>query len=193
MENKLRKHNTHTCLPNSHPPALAMHKDSQTISKTKPKIRIIHIFAPQIIKTDVENFRELVQMKTGKPSGQKCCNKKKPTTLAGTAGRDDKDSRRSNSGNSLISGISDDDKPKSVNKRMKLRSGAFWGLDQCARERSSVKEEEALRSDEISSGGYLGGLSDLEEGFISEPGEFPPFPLDCSHVQGSEESQSQVL
>lgn len=37
----------------------------------KPKIRIIHIFAPEIIKTDVENFRELVQRLTGKPTEKK--------------------------------------------------------------------------------------------------------------------------
>ncbi|KAJ0037582.1 hypothetical protein Pint_24119 [Pistacia integerrima] len=43
-----------------------MHKTSH---KFKPKIRIIHIFAPQIIKTDVANFRELVQRLTGKPTG----------------------------------------------------------------------------------------------------------------------------
>lgn len=43
-----------------------MHRDSHTISKLKPKIRIIHIIAPEIIKTDVENFRELVQRLTGK-------------------------------------------------------------------------------------------------------------------------------
>ncbi|WCJ34007.1 VQ motif-containing protein [Euphorbia peplus] len=48
--------------------ALNIHKDSHEISKVKPKIRIIHIFAPEIIKTDVENFRELVQRLTGKPS-----------------------------------------------------------------------------------------------------------------------------
>ncbi|XP_073004151.1 VQ motif-containing protein 25-like [Typha latifolia] len=48
--------------------ALAMHRDSHMVSKMKPKIRIIHIFAPEIIKTDVENFRELVQRLTGKPT-----------------------------------------------------------------------------------------------------------------------------
>ncbi|XP_052173697.1 VQ motif-containing protein 25 [Diospyros lotus] len=45
-----------------------MHRDSHKISKAKPKIRIIHIFAPEIIKTDAANFRELVQRLTGKPS-----------------------------------------------------------------------------------------------------------------------------
>ncbi|GLT77945.1 hypothetical protein SLA2020_494980 [Shorea laevis] len=57
-------------------PGLAMHQDSKKISKTKPKIRIIHIFAPEIIKTDVANFRELVQRLTGKPTEKGC--KKKP-------------------------------------------------------------------------------------------------------------------
>lgn len=34
---------------------------------TRPKIKIIHIIAPEIIKTDVANFRDLVQRLTGKP------------------------------------------------------------------------------------------------------------------------------
>ncbi|RAL51789.1 unnamed protein product [Cuscuta campestris] len=43
-------------------------KDSHAISKSKPaKIRVIHIFAPEIIVTDAQNFRELVQRLTGKP------------------------------------------------------------------------------------------------------------------------------
>lgn len=46
---------------------LGVDKDSQVISKVKPKIRIIHIYAPEIIKTDAANFRELVQRLTGKP------------------------------------------------------------------------------------------------------------------------------
>lgn len=50
------------------PSKFAMNEYSRsTISKVKPKIRIIHIVAPEIIKTDVGNFRELVQRLTGKP------------------------------------------------------------------------------------------------------------------------------
>lgn len=45
-----------------------LNRKSRTISKFKPKIRIIHIFAPEIIKTDATNFRELVQRLTGKPT-----------------------------------------------------------------------------------------------------------------------------
>lgn len=50
------------------PPALAMHKKTHIISKVKPKIRITHIFAPEIIKINAENFREVVQRLTGKPT-----------------------------------------------------------------------------------------------------------------------------
>ncbi|CAH9063068.1 unnamed protein product [Cuscuta europaea] len=54
------------------PTKIGFNKDSLTkISKPKPKIRIIHIFAPEIIKTDVQNFRELVQRLTGKPPEKK--------------------------------------------------------------------------------------------------------------------------
>ncbi|GMH29349.1 hypothetical protein Nepgr_031192 [Nepenthes gracilis] len=49
---------------------MGLHKDSRVITKIQPKIRIIHIFAPEIIKTDVANFRELVQRLTGKPTSQ---------------------------------------------------------------------------------------------------------------------------
>ncbi|XP_010518031.1 PREDICTED: VQ motif-containing protein 18-like [Camelina sativa] len=47
---------------------VSMNRNSQVISKIKPKIRIIHIFAPEVIKTDVKNFRSLVQSLTGKPA-----------------------------------------------------------------------------------------------------------------------------
>lgn len=47
---------------------VSMNKNSQVITKIKPKIRIIHIFAPEVIKTDVKNFRSLVQSLTGKPA-----------------------------------------------------------------------------------------------------------------------------
>ena len=48
--------------------SIAMHHQSQSIAKLKPKVRIVHVLAPEIIKTDVENFRELVQRLTGKPA-----------------------------------------------------------------------------------------------------------------------------
>lgn len=48
-------------------PKLAVHDYSHTIFKLKPKIRIIHIVEPEIIKTTVEDFQELVQRLTGKP------------------------------------------------------------------------------------------------------------------------------
>lgn len=55
---------------------LSIHKDSQIISKAKPKIRIIHLFSPEIIKTDVANFRQLVQTLTGKPPQEKGSRRK---------------------------------------------------------------------------------------------------------------------
>lgn len=47
------------------------HSNSHVISKLiKPKIRVIHIFAPHIITTDAANFREVVQKLTGKSQPQ---------------------------------------------------------------------------------------------------------------------------
>ncbi|XP_051144148.1 VQ motif-containing protein 25-like [Andrographis paniculata] len=53
------------------PSKLVIHNSSHTIVKQKPKIRIIHIIAPEIIKTDVQNFRELVQQLTGRQGSTK--------------------------------------------------------------------------------------------------------------------------
>lgn len=46
---------------------LAVHDYSRSISKLKPKIRIIHIVEPEIITTTAEDFQQLVQRLTGKP------------------------------------------------------------------------------------------------------------------------------
>ncbi|KAJ1423268.1 hypothetical protein SESBI_12472 [Sesbania bispinosa] len=147
-------------------PSLGMQRDSHTISKTKPKIRIIHIFAPEIIKTDAENFRELVQKLTGKPSGEK--NKK------ASARREEEYSRSISS--SSGSGLSEDSRMM----KTEVRNGGFWGR---------VKEEIGASCSDDSSSGYLGaGFSDFE-GFISEIGEFPLLPLDSTHMQGFEEPQ----
>jgi hypothetical protein len=44
------------------------HMGCSPTTTTRPKIKIIHIIAPDIIKTDVANFRDLVQRLTGKPA-----------------------------------------------------------------------------------------------------------------------------
>ena len=71
----------HSCKPSSaSPPQLSMHRDSRVISKLKPKIRIIHIYAPEVIKTEPANFRELVQRLTGKPAEMMKGNKNRNST-----------------------------------------------------------------------------------------------------------------
>ncbi|KAF8687772.1 hypothetical protein HU200_042708 [Digitaria exilis] len=46
----------------------APHASTPPPPMVRPKIKIIHIIAPEIIKTDVANFRSLVQRLTGKPA-----------------------------------------------------------------------------------------------------------------------------
>jgi len=46
----------------------AAHHRGMPPPPTRPKIKIIHIIAPEIIKTDVAHFRDLVQRLTGKPT-----------------------------------------------------------------------------------------------------------------------------
>ncbi|KAB2608107.1 hypothetical protein D8674_011275 [Pyrus ussuriensis x Pyrus communis] len=137
----------------------AIHRDSQIISKFKPKIRIIHIFAPEIIKTDVANFRELVQRLTGKPSENGGCsnrrnNKKNPTSIPSR--EEPKPSKK----NALI--MAD-----------KMRDGCRGFVDQS---RDRVKGEEGLMWNAENSGGFLERFADLE-GFIQEfGGDLPLLP-----------------
>ncbi|KAF7003996.1 hypothetical protein CFC21_019260 [Triticum aestivum] len=50
--------------------AMGAHRWSRPIAKGPPrKIRIVHVLAPEVIKTDARHFRELVQRLTGKPKG----------------------------------------------------------------------------------------------------------------------------
>lgn len=144
--------------------ALAVHRDSQTISKPKPKIRIIHIFAPEIIKTDVANFRELVQRLTGKPSDNGCSNKKKRAQGV---------SRRASEAHHQRSAFMAEAKKIEL-LRSNGGGAGFRGLEQLQRSERVIKEEEMMWNSE-KSGGFLERFADLE-GFIQELGEYPMLP-----------------
>ncbi|XP_041009332.1 VQ motif-containing protein 17-like [Juglans microcarpa x Juglans regia] len=135
-------------------------RHSKEISKPKPEIRIIHIFAPEIIKIDPTNFCELVQRLIGKPT-EKDCNKKQRIALR-------EEQRNASS-----------DKPAA---KLELQAG-FRGL--MPRER--VKDEERMWNGE-NSDGFLGSFVDLE-GFIQELGEFSFLPSDASYMHGFGEAQ----
>uniref|UniRef100_A0A6N2MSS6 VQ domain-containing protein n=2 Tax=Salix viminalis TaxID=40686 RepID=A0A6N2MSS6_SALVM len=153
---------------------LTMHKNSHTIDKAKPKIRIIHIFAPEIIKTDAANFRELVQRLTGKPTLQKGGCKRKPIS----ARVQDQPRNCSSSSNYLC------DSMPVVAKKVELRSGFGSALGS----REGVKEEEETWNIGANSGGFFGGFTDLD-GFLQELGEFPLPPMDANHMQGFGETR----
>ncbi|CAD5187649.1 unnamed protein product [Musa acuminata subsp. malaccensis] len=70
------------------PASLTSSKDSHVISKLKRKIRIVHIVTPEIIKTDVDNFRELVQRLTGK-AATGTGSKKQATPVAAIGAQED--------------------------------------------------------------------------------------------------------
>ncbi|XP_057794883.1 VQ motif-containing protein 25-like [Salvia miltiorrhiza] len=126
-----------------------MHRNSQTIAKTKPKIRIIHIFAPEIIKTDATNFRELVQRLTGKP------------TAADLSSRGGTKKAKPRKKEARIF-------PSSKKMEMAMRAGFHAGL----RERERIKGEEEIWSSANSGGGFLGGFADFD-GFMQEINHFP--------------------
>ncbi|KDP24622.1 hypothetical protein JCGZ_25538 [Jatropha curcas] len=147
------------------PSPLAMHKDSQRISKIKPKIRIIHIFAPEIIKTDVANFRELVQRLTGKPSDHHHHQKgshfknKKPRTVS----------------NQEQENLQPKPSITSNNKKMELVTTGFMNN---YNNKVIKEEEEDPMWNGANSGGFLAGFADLD-GFIQELNEeFPMLPME---------------
>ncbi|XP_077211252.1 VQ motif-containing protein 25-like [Tasmannia lanceolata] len=161
MEDVIKSHTYETKSPQT---TLTIHKESHAISKFKPKIRIVHIFAPEIIKTDVANFRELVQRLTGKPEAPKGGKKKakKKTTCSS--------SDASESSYSKTAGV------------IEFESGyRNFGFGE------RVKEEE----EEIWGGmnsSFFSGLGDLD-GFLQGLTEFPLVPMNSSHMEVFGEAQ----
>ncbi|XP_010265905.1 PREDICTED: VQ motif-containing protein 25-like [Nelumbo nucifera] len=156
MEEKMKRQ---ACKPNAVTPALAMHRDSHVISKFKPKIRIIHIFAPEVIKTDAANFRELVQRLTGKPTDRKS--------------RKDNKSR-------IMEAKQDQPVQAATELREESQNSSYsYGG-------SSIKEEEDQEEEmwrcQIPTADFLGGLD--FDGFFKgfDVGEFPFLPLSSSNV-----------
>ncbi|XP_072970059.1 VQ motif-containing protein 25-like [Typha angustifolia] len=138
--------------------ALAMHRDSHMVSKMKPKIRIVHIFAPEIIKTDVENFRELVQRLTGKPTkGIDGRNKKKKAAAAA--------------------------RPRAIHPPEYREASQVENVKRETGEEEEEEEEEEGEEGrklwvEGSSGGFLNGLEEDDDvDFFHGFGEYSLFPF----------------
>ncbi|KAJ4711710.1 putative VQ motif-containing protein [Melia azedarach] len=146
-----------------------MHNNSHLISKFKPKIRIIHVFAPEIIKTDVANFRQMVQKLTGKPEETNASSKK-------TTRRSRKSSDLDTTG--FIN--NNEDASNNNNNRMLLPDHHEW--PQLTPEKM-IKEEEdhETRDNGDSSSSLLAGFSELD-GFIQELSESSSYiPTKSSH------------
>ncbi|KAI4378471.1 hypothetical protein MLD38_015948 [Melastoma candidum] len=139
----------------SPPGTLSFRRDSRS-SIAKPKIRIIHIFAPEIIKTDTANFRDLVQRLTGKQPDHA-----RPRSSSKSRGR------MNGKPSSSVAGVVAPEKPKPRDTTERL--DVFLGLEQ--RERQAVKEEQA--------GGYLKDFADLDDGFTRELGGLQPPSMDA--------------
>ncbi|KDP20381.1 hypothetical protein JCGZ_05264 [Jatropha curcas] len=149
-------------------PKLAMHRDSHVISKFKPKVRIIHIFAPEIIKTDVANFRELVQRLTGKPGDQESNSNKKKKKKA-----------RNNTANCSKKALMMQKKNK---KGMQLQDMSPT-LIQCEEKLKMEEENGIWGSSTESSSSFLDGFADFN-GFIHDSTDnfsLPPNSLFSSH------------
>ncbi|KAL4601436.1 hypothetical protein ACB092_11G272900 [Castanea dentata] len=139
----------HSCKPSSAASTqLSMHKHSREISKLKPKIRIIHIYAPEVIKTEPANFRELVQRLTGKPAEMMKSNRNS-TTCSTT---------RSPPSKNIMSFYRE---PSCSTKEM---HDAFANLQNGVRIKEE-DEEEFWRNENLN--GFFDGFSDLD-GFIEE-------------------------
>ncbi|KAK4738351.1 hypothetical protein R3W88_002048 [Solanum pinnatisectum] len=140
-----------------------MNRDSHSISKLKPKIRIIHIIAPEIIKTDVENFRDLVQRLTGKNAAREVKGKKakkERKKIESSSPQQQQEDQQ----HMMMMNMLHQDNSTSNNYRMK-------------EEESSSHEEGIYGSIENSSNGFLSGFGSME-GFIQDLGhdQYPLFP-----------------
>ncbi|KAH6812830.1 hypothetical protein C2S53_007852 [Perilla frutescens var. hirtella] len=155
---------TNNTISSSNTPSspLAMHKNSQTISKSKPKIRIIHIFAPEIIKTDATNFRELVQRLTGKPPASDPIN--------GAAAKKTRARKR-------------EGRVFSASSSKKMEMAMMAGFHAGFRER--IKGEEEIWRSANSGGGFLGGFADQFDGFMQEINQFPLMEASSQNVDVS--------
>ncbi|KAM3288548.1 VQ motif-containing protein 17 [Capsicum chacoense] len=138
-----QKQISRTSTPSSSTPLKMMNKNSQNISKMKPKIRIIHIFAPEIIKTDVANFRELVQRLTGKPS----------------------EINNHNNNIKKRSRISSSSSTKLVPSKLEIIRG---GYNNCKGE----EQEDIWRNANNYGGGFLGGFQEFD-GFMQDFNQLP--------------------
>ncbi|XP_010672811.2 VQ motif-containing protein 18 [Beta vulgaris subsp. vulgaris] len=143
---------------------LGMHRDSRVISKVQPKIRIIHIFAPEIIKTDVANFRELVQRLTGKPSLENDAKKGKGKGKKVKSPQDD---------NTVVEASLGCNKP-TINTKLEVMMGSGSSSSPSSSSDHQPHEQDhhqqqgwrSTTGDHISSsGGYLTGFTDLDYSF----------------------------
>ncbi|XP_048126910.1 VQ motif-containing protein 18-like [Rhodamnia argentea] len=165
-------------IPNPSPSPPAMHRHSHAISKvnSKPKIRVIHIFAPEIIKTDVENFRELVQRLTGKPPSERDSVKDKQRRIAAKRARLRMAMAEKYSPSPPIAARVSWD----AEDQEEEAQGRGGGLD-C---RARMKVEEEMRG---GGGGELFGRPYEELGCYEE--EFPLIAVDVSRMHAFEAAQ----
>ncbi|KAI4341275.1 hypothetical protein MLD38_026015 [Melastoma candidum] len=126
-------------------------EDPRFKALSEPKIRVVHVFAPEIIETDTANFRDLVQRLTGKPAADR---------------RNGHERKRSkvNMAREPETRLVVPEKPK---PRKAVCFDLFRGPD--SRERPTVKEE-------WDCGGYLKDFVDLDDGFMCELRGFRPRP-----------------
>ncbi|XP_008813209.1 VQ motif-containing protein 25-like [Phoenix dactylifera] len=147
------------------PPTLGVHDNSHAITKLKPKVRIVHIFAPVIIKTDPANFRELVQRLTWKPTKRTAAKKKKtlPMTINGEA----------------LPWCKRFEVARPQQKHED--SGCRDGVERELKEEEVVAAVEKELRVENSTGGFFRDLGEID-GFLQGLGDLPLLPLSSSQM-----------
>ncbi|KAL6534599.1 hypothetical protein OROGR_013274 [Orobanche gracilis] len=145
-----------------------MHKNSQTTPRGKSEIRIIHIFAPQIIRTDAANFRELVQRLTGKPKDNEGSTKKSKNKFTEQESRNITTTTTDNNNNN-------DNNNFRVNKVKGFHAEGFG---------EKINGEEEIWRDPNNGGGFLDGFSefDIDHEMILQDhiNHYDPFPFTIS-------------
>ncbi|KAK7401556.1 hypothetical protein VNO78_13127 [Psophocarpus tetragonolobus] len=144
----------HTCYPSSASSKLGIVRDSHAISKMKPKIRIIHMYAPQVIKTDAANFRELVQRLTGMPEDEGRDRSKSKTALA-------KDQKGSHPKKAMI--MQDEEEFVSLQNGKRVKN---------EHKKEEVQDDIWKSKENEKFSGYLDGFSELD-GFMEQLSTMP--------------------
>ncbi|KAL9233125.1 hypothetical protein vseg_008159 [Gypsophila vaccaria] len=159
------KQSHHIATPSSQ--TLGLHRGSRTISKIQqePKIRIIHMYAPEIINVDVSNFRELVQRLTGMPTSLVDNPKGTYTNKGKDKGEYDQTNNNNNNNNRRIDDVAGRDRVSTKLEAMMMGSTTLPSSSYADDDQGFWRTTAVDLKNTASCGGFLNAFSELDDNF----------------------------